>query len=91
MAAADPGRAARKAGWIAEQLRLGRVRCPSPAGLDGRLGETVWTERLEWRIVAGDRVCQGTAWLSAMRPAPPGSPCARRAATTSAAGTSATA
>jgi hypothetical protein len=39
----DDGREARQADWVAGQLRLGRIGCPDPAGLAGRLGDTVWT------------------------------------------------
>ena len=40
---------------MARQLRLGRVRCPNPRGLAGRLGHTAWTAALTWSSTSGER------------------------------------
>jgi hypothetical protein len=50
------GRAARRAEWVAGQIRLGRIPCPDPGGLAGRLGDTAWTEALEWAHLSGGRI-----------------------------------
>lgn len=50
------GHSACQADWVAGQARLGRIRCPDPGGLAGRLGDTVWTAVLQWSSVSGSRV-----------------------------------